>query len=188
MTRQAVFLSAAEADDLAWYLQRDYEGDVGLRSNLGPAAAQLEYRAHVRRKGGWGEVLVSSHANVGRRIDIDDDVLEAGTRLRRIEHRWRQLDGRSQRILLVRFGHAQVLSAAWGEGRDIVIGTHAAHEAHRVSRTGHPLVPWLLRLPSRPAHTALVTELRHRGEEVFAEAVAAWRRTRPLPRSVRRVA
>lgn len=150
--------------DLRWFLQADYEGDVGRKSNLGGIVAQLELGCPTPQR------------NLA--YDVSDAMLVAGGKLRRLERRWLALDARSRQVLGLLYASQQRPLPEWGFLGVIVLNLRSAHVAHARSGARKSLASWLARLAANTGHAELRARLRWEAEERVRAAVEAWERTR----------
>lgn len=147
------------AQELRWFLQRDYEGDLGVRSSL---ALQIE----TIQLGGYRDS--TSRAC----LDLSDTILEAATRLRRLEARWAQLSRWHQDVLWCVYGLPKRRLSEYGELGTLVL--FLAVRAQRDADTAQ-LERWLSRLKGRD--NARFHRIKDNARRVLDEARGSWHAT-----------
>jgi hypothetical protein len=169
-----------DESDLRWFHGREYEGQLGRRSNMGGIQDALERGAPCR---------------------LNAQVREAPDRARVVA----RLDGIERRVRVLPIAHRAMLSAAfgpaiyaglecYGEYPGMLLASGAAAREHRASGTDRALAVWLARLAERVARAGEgrdeavrpVVRLRRLAEDELAQALAAYgaRVERPEPGAV----
>ena len=160
-----VGLDETSAENMRWFLCRDYEGDVGYRSGMGDLIDELSLRA-VRTTPPW------------KPHEVDLDMLAAGRRLRAIERRWRLVPRAHQDTLRVVYSATRRALPEWGRELGSLV-LYRALVVRRETRGGadvSSLVSWLAKLHQRrtdPIHR----EIRSDAETALRDACEAWHAT-----------
>lgn len=143
--------------DLTWLLHGDYRGDLGVRA--------IAYREHLD-----GGPLTTT---------MDERMIDAATRFKRLTRRWAALAPEHQRTLTTYYGPASVrrVLPEWGSLGGLVLSRPLAHAEHRRSGTTKHVVTWLARLPVRPAMAGTYRKIRDDAQTALDSARAAWRAT-----------
>lgn len=147
------------AQELRWYLQRDYEGELGVRSSM---ALQLE----TIQLGG-------RRANARKLVDLSDSILHAATKLRLLEQRWRALTDEHRDVLWCVYGRTRRHLPEYGELGTLVL--FLAHKKGLFFVEGRPVTAWLSRLKGR--ESARYLRIRDDAQAALDKAREAWERT-----------
>lgn len=177
-------LSPKDREDFLWCLQRDYEGDVGVRSNLGPMVSRLELRTQsaaipIER---WTTTLLCSDPPAWRDFDPSDAVLEAACRLNRLDPAWRRLSVDDVRTLGLHLVGDGVVLPEWGDVGALIPETNAAQTAYRAAKPPVHFLVWL----SKATRTPLEPRARAEAEARLSGACRAWERALDSTRRRRR--
>ena len=174
-TIQRSGLTWTEENDLRWYFARDYESPLGLRSSLHGQIEQLKLGRAAGEGGRAGG-------------ELSEVAYFAAQRVNRRAARLELMPPELLAVLQAAFGpHRGQGLEVWGELAPVVLCSAGAAEAHRRSRSKHPLAEWLQRLsyrvrgqkgPAKPRDARLVAELRLEAEALLFEAVQCYRQAR----------
>lgn len=169
-------LNARDVDDLRWFLLREHEGDVGVRSNFGPMLNRLEANASRKKVPlkRWGRTMLVHESSAWRAYDVDEAVLAAASRLRRLTWLWDHLAPEHRTTLSSLYAETRAPPREWGAIWWLVRTLPTARELHRKAKVKADLDAWLTRLPSRPAAALLATRLRMDADALVDTAGRAW--------------
>lgn len=148
------------AQELRWLLQRDYEGDLGIKSSF-----EDQIRA----------IQLGGHRTDSVRHDMSERMIEAATRLRRLEARWDRLAEEHRLVLRCVYGLTRRVLPDFGELGPLVLLRARAHNDYRAARGGRDLVSWLSSLRGRQHQ--LYERIRDDARACLEDARRAWQDT-----------
>lgn len=153
------------AQELRWLLQRDYEGDLGIKSSF-----EDQIRA----------IQLGGHRADSVRHDMSERMIEAATRLRRLEARWDRLAEEHRLVLRCVYGLTRRVLPDFGELGPLVLLRARAHNDYRTARGGRDLVSWLSSLRGRQHQ--LYERIRDDARACLEDARRAWQDTWSIAR------
>jgi hypothetical protein len=175
-TLASLRLSPPDAADLRWLLLRDYEGDLGVKSGLGPMLDHAARMVHATKTEN-PHVMELHEPPAFRRWDVDETVIRAASRLRRLLAQWSALDPGHRLALSLVYASTRRELPEWGDLGPLVLRSDVAIAAHERSKSPRSLEAWLARLNARPAVAKTTAAIRRDADTRLHDACRAWERT-----------
>lgn len=153
---------------LTWYLRADYIGDVGLKSPMGRMLDEAQL-CHGTK----------APAEIVRHLSYDpsDEILEAASKLIRVERRWHQLTRRNRDALRIAYGDVPNPLPTWGRVGSIAPHLRSAWASWQASGTTKSLTAWLAGLnktKAPPESIRLAAKFKREAQGILDTAISAW--------------
>jgi hypothetical protein len=173
-------LAQAEIDELRWVAFAWYEGDLGLKSNMGDQLDAVTRTANHNESDeeSW-HVVPCNELRQRKPIGADESMLRAAAKLRGLQRRLRRLSPLDAAALALTYVQlTRDLPNAYGDVGNVVLRLKLAHRLHALSRDPRPISSWLQSLTSNASSAAVVERLTTEADRVLSRACRAWIETR----------
>lgn len=155
------------AEELRWFLLREYESDLGVRSSFGQQVETIQLGSF---RGAFSP----------EQLGMADSVLAAASRLRRLEARWQALSNWQRAVLHCAYGTTGRILPEYGPLGPLVL--HLARRAVLESPewTGRSIETWLTGLKRRE-HSKF-ERIMSNARSILEEARVEWMATQRIVR------